>query len=129
MPTLYSDLDISFTANTATKDVERLVDADAVKQSVKNLVRTSFYERPFQPSIGGGASKLLFEPLDDITKNLLANEIRLVVETFEPRAKVRLVEFREYTNREPHLLEIDVQFEVLNLPNLVTTTVVVRRLR
>ena len=60
-PDVYSDLNLLFTAHPITKDVTRLLDADAVKRSVKNIVLTNYYERPFKPAFGGGIRNLLFE--------------------------------------------------------------------
>ena len=57
----YKDLDLNFTRNPVTNDVTRIEDIDAVKRSVKNLVQTNFYERPFHPELGCGIRELLFE--------------------------------------------------------------------
>ena len=46
---LFKDLDLNFTRNPVTNDVTKIEDVDAVKRSVKNLVQTNFYERPFHP--------------------------------------------------------------------------------
>ena len=48
---LYSDLDFNF-AKTATNDVARKFDSNAIRQSLRNIVLTNFYERPFRPSLG-----------------------------------------------------------------------------
>ena len=38
---IYSDLNLSFTKNPATKDVAKLFDVQAIKRSVKNIILTS----------------------------------------------------------------------------------------
>ena len=48
---LYKDLALSFEKNANTKDVLQKKDVDAVKQSVRNLILTNHYERPFHPEI------------------------------------------------------------------------------
>ena len=50
----FSDIDLNFTRNTITSDIIKVEDVIAVKRSVKNLVQTNFYERPFQPELGCG---------------------------------------------------------------------------
>ena len=44
---IYSDLNLSFTKNPATKDVAKLFDVQAIKRAVKNIILTNKYERPF----------------------------------------------------------------------------------
>ena len=48
----YSDLDLDFTAHAVTKDILRKYDDEAVKRSVRNLITTMHYERPFHPEKG-----------------------------------------------------------------------------
>ncbi len=48
----YSDLDLKLTLHPFRKDIVPLKDSEAVKNAVKNLILTNFFERPFQPSVG-----------------------------------------------------------------------------
>ena len=57
----YSDLNLNFTKNPATNDVARLTDVEAVRRSVRNLILTNEFERPFHPEIGSSIRGLLFE--------------------------------------------------------------------
>ena len=58
---IYKDLNLSFQMNTATKDVLKLTDVEAVKRSVRNLINTNHYEKPFHPEIGSNLRAMLFE--------------------------------------------------------------------
>ena len=49
---IFSDLNLDFQQNTATKDIQKIEAVEAVKRSVKNLVSLNFYEKPFHPEIG-----------------------------------------------------------------------------
>ena len=60
---IYKDLDLDFGRNPVTNDVNKLTDVEAVKRSVRNLINTNHYERPFHPEIGSGIRGLLFEPM------------------------------------------------------------------
>ena len=84
----YTDLNLSFSKHPVTGDVARLQGADAVKRSVKNLVMTNFYERPFQPSLGCGVYQTLFEPMTTITAQKLQTIITEAIEAYEPRVKL-----------------------------------------
>ena len=48
----FRDIDLDFNRNAVTNDVAVVEDVVAVKRSVRNLVQTNFYERPFQPELG-----------------------------------------------------------------------------
>ena len=125
---LYKDIALSFERNAATKDVIVKKDVDAVKQSVRNLILTNHYERPFQPEIGSGISNLLFEPLDPITANLLTRVIGEVVINFEPRAQLISVDAQPDYNGNSY--EVTINFRVINVPGeLVSLTTMLERSR
>lgn len=96
----YADLDLDFMANPTTKDVMKKTGIEAIKRSVRNLVLTNFYDRPFRSYIGSNALKLLFDNANPITANFLTNAIREVVENFEPRVRIQdlQVQFDEDNN-------------------------------
>tara|TARA_R100001480_G_scaffold74366_1_gene85009 strand:+ start:184 stop:627 length:444 start_codon:yes stop_codon:yes gene_type:complete len=125
---LYKDLALSFERNTATKDVIIKKDVDAVKQSVRNLIMTNHYERPFHPEIGSGISQLLFEPLDPITSNSLTRVISEVITNFEPRAQLVAVDSRP--DPDSNSYEVTIAFRVINVPGeLVSLTTMLERSR
>jgi phage baseplate assembly protein W len=125
---LYRDIALSFETNAATKDVIVKKDVDAVKQSVKNLILTNHFERPFHPEIGSGITNLLFEPLDPITANSLSRVIGEVITNFEPRAQVVSVDARP--NAEANSYEVTIDFRVINVPGeLVSLTTMLERSR
>lgn len=90
--TQFRDLDIKFGRNPSTNDVIIKTGDNAVKQSIKNLILTDFYERPFRPGIGAGVKQLLFEPSDFITERILEEKIIEAIVNFEPRAELLGVE-------------------------------------
>lgn len=134
MASLYSDFDISFLPDTITKDLRTVDDNAAVKQAVRLLVMTSLFERGFQPGLGGEVNKILFEPMDDVTTLVLSHAIADTLRQFEPRVTVQYIDM--YTDKkptgeflEPHTLWVEIAFLVRNLPTVVTTGVLLQRLR
>ena len=83
---LYTDLNLNFAKNPATKDVTRLKDVEAVKRSVRNLILTNRFERPFHPEIGANVRALLFENMTPVTEQLLTERIADTLRVYEPRA-------------------------------------------
>ena len=63
MPTntrTFTDLDLNFTAHPVNKDVATKYDEQAIKQSVRNLILTKNFERPFHSEIGCQVRGMLF---------------------------------------------------------------------
>ena len=95
---LYRDIALSFETNAATKDVIVKKDVDAVKQSVKNLVLTNHYERPFKPSFGSNLRNRLFEPNDFQNRSLIKKDIVSEINALEPRVSNVSVVMRQLEN-------------------------------
>ena len=81
----YSDLDLFLNPHPITKDITVKSDTDAIKRSVKNIVLTNYYERPFKPSLGGGVRNLLFELNTSRRIKRFGKQLKKVIENFEPR--------------------------------------------
>ena len=82
---IYSDLDLTFNRNPATGDVAISYDEQAVLRSVRNLLLTNFYERPFQPRLGSNLTGLLFENTSRQMEAVIEKEIRNCINNYEPR--------------------------------------------
>ena len=89
---VYKDLNLNFTTNPVTSDVTTVTDVNAVKRSVRNLLLTNHYDRPFHPEFGSNIPYLLFENFGPVTGNQISRAIEEVITNFEPRAIVENVE-------------------------------------
>ena len=99
-----------------------------MKRSIRNLVLTNFYEKPFHPEIGSGIRDMLFENMTPITAVVLARKVEDVIENFEPRA--RLISVRSLPNLDRNEYEVTIEFFVVNAPTeLVDMTVFLEVLR
>jgi phage baseplate assembly protein W len=124
----YTDLDLFFGKKATSKDISKVTDIQAVKRSIRNLVLTNHYEKPFHPEIGSGVRDMLFEPMTPLTAHILTRKIEDVITNFEPRA--RLISVRAQPNLDRNEYECTVQFYVVNAPTeLVDLTVFLERLR
>ena len=88
----FKDLDFNFTRLSTTSDVARKSDVEAVKQSMKSLIQTRYFERPFQPYLGSSIADLLFENNTPMTRRLIEKSIREVIDNHEPRARIEDVQ-------------------------------------
>ena len=124
---LFKDLDLNFTRNPVTNDVTKIEDVDAVKRSVKNLVQTNFYERPFHPELGCGIRELLFENFTPLTGIFIKRKVEEVITNYEPRARLSQVTVNEQPDRNG--IEVTVYFYVMNIPEPVSVTTLLQRIR
>ena len=61
---VYKDIDLTFT-NKPSGEIFKKESAAAVKQAVKNLLLTNYFEKPFQPKFGGNLRDMLFDLADE----------------------------------------------------------------
>ena len=123
----YKDLDLNFTAHPVRKDVSKHTDEMAVINSVKNLILTQHYEKPFRPDIGSNVTKLLFENMDNITASALEREITQTIENFEPRVRIGSVNVSpDFDNNG---FSVGMEFYIINRTEPITIEFFLERVR
>lgn len=124
---LFRDFDLSFTAKP-NGELYVKQDAEAVKQAVKNLILTNYYEKPFQPLYGSNVSAYLFELMGfEEDEAVIEKEITRAIEKYEPRAIVINVDAT--IREEQNALDVTIEFRVQNSDQLVTFSTIISRLR
>jgi len=123
----WRDLDLSLTLHPVRKDIIPLKDDNAIKNAVKNLLISNFYERPFSRDIGANLRALLFEPADAITKIALKDNIRRVIQKYEPRVTLRGIEIKYVDDSNAY--NITVMFKIKEFNTNESVEIVLRRLR
>lgn len=131
---IYKDFNIAFVPDVITSDLATVEDEDAIKQSVRLLVLTSLNERVFQPGLGSLVKQTLFEPFDTITTSVLVKLIADCIKQFEPRVQLEYIDVfsdktPDGTTLDDNSIWVEIAFRALNLPQLVSTGVLLRRLR
>tara|TARA_Y100000592_G_C5420156_1_gene292789 strand:+ start:347 stop:802 length:456 start_codon:yes stop_codon:yes gene_type:complete len=111
---VYSDLDLFFTKRPVDKDVNTLTNVQAIKRSVRNLVLTNFYEKPFHPEIGSGVRELLFENASPLTSLAISQAITDVINNYEPRANLNFVDVNAQLDNNAY--DISINFSIVNGP-------------
>jgi len=124
---IFKDIPISFTAHPITGNVKILSNRDAVKQSVKNIVLTNFYERPYNPILGGDVLAKLFENMGPFTEYEISTNIREALDNFEPRAEVD--EIKVDALEDQNALNVSITFRIVNDTDPITVTVFLERVR
>tara|TARA_Y100000766_G_scaffold257608_1_gene245279 strand:- start:812 stop:1258 length:447 start_codon:yes stop_codon:yes gene_type:complete len=123
----FSDLDLSLKIHPIRKDIIPLKDDAAVKNAVRNLLISNFYERPFQDDLGANLRGLLFEPVGVITNIELRDNIRFVLEKYEPRITVRSIDITDIFDTNQYRIKVNFAIKQDNKNDSVE--IVLRRLR
>ena len=124
---IYSDLNLSFTKNPATKDVAKLFDVQAIKRSVKNIILTNKYERPFNSDFGCNLRGFLFENITEPLLVVIKDRISMAIEKFEPRVSVEDVFVKEEDGSNG--ISIMVSFKINGVEQPVTVSTFLERIR
>lgn len=117
---LYSDIDFTFTRKPVTNDVALSYDEMAVVRSIRNLLLTNHYERPFQPELGSNINSLLFEPVSPITSSSLETEIENMINNYEPRALLKNVTVNAKPDQNAYEVSLEFYIQNATLPTTVT---------
>ena len=107
---LYSDLSLifkpspSYTSNGLSGDVVRRFDNESVKQSVRNILMTNKFEKPFQRDFGCNLIKFNFDRSGAWSEYEMGQEIRRQMNINEPRIEIENVAI----TRKPEKQIVDV---------------------
>ena len=123
----YKDFSFIFNKHPSTLDLVSKTNEDAIKQSLKNLLLTKHYERPFHPELGCQIHSLLFENWDPIIEKTMQQTIIDLVNKFEPR--VRLVEVRINPKPDDNGVDVTVEFQITNSDRPIKFTTALNRVR
>ena len=124
---IYKDLNLGFEQNTATKDIQKITDVEAVKRSVRNLINTNHYEKPFHPEIGSNLRAMLFELMSPQMNHLISKQIENLINNYEPRCNLVEVFAQPMFDRNGY--SVQISFMVNNHQEPVIVESFLERLR
>ena len=116
---IYKDINLNFSMHPVTGDIGKLTNVEAVKRSVRNLVNTNFYEKPFHPEIGSDVRSILFEPVNSLVADVLKRYVEDVINNFEPRAELTDVKVNADIDRNAY--NVQIEFYLVNSPSGLQT--------
>ena len=109
----FKDISLSFNRHPVTNDTGYLLNEDAIKRSVVNLVRTKIGERFFNSLLGSKVESYFFELADSGIVDPLQEEIKTVLSNFEPRVVVRNVNVALYPDNNE--LDVTITYDIVGL--------------
>ena len=110
----FTDISLSFVRNPVTNDILTINNADAIKKSVINLVRTRIGERFFNPLLGSSLEDSMFQLQSPEMAYSLELNIKTLLENYEPRISIFsvLVTYPEDSND----LNVRISFNIIGIP-------------
>lgn len=124
--TIYKDFSLGFAPHPLTGDVSSVVDERAVIQSIKNIVLTNQFERPFSSQdISGNITGLLFELADGILETTIKDELFIAIANYEPRATI--LDIITKLNPGGNSLVVTITFSIKRRETPVTFDLLIQR--
>jgi len=123
----FKDLDLNFNIHPVRKDISKSIGPMAVVNSIKNLILTNHYERPFQPDIGSNVRRLLFENLDNITATTIKDEIERTIVNYEPRVTVKTINVT--ADYDKNGFKVYLEFFIVNQTAPIVINFLLERIR
>ena len=124
---IFKDLNLDFQQNVATKDIQKITDVESVKRSVRNLLSTNHYEKPFHPEIGSNLRGMLFELMSPQMNHVISKQIENLIKNYEPRCNLTQVHTQPMFDRNGY--SVQISFMVNNFPEPVIVESFLERLR
>lgn len=123
----YSDIPLNFDKNPLSNNLAMVTNEQAIKQSLKCLILTNLGERLYDNTIGSDVIKQLFEPNDAIAINTITFAIKNTIQFNETRINLISVDIIQLTDQEN--LEVTITFTIINNPNPITLSLILKRIR
>lgn len=123
----YSDLDLDLTPHPVTGEIVINKNADAVKQSIVNLILTNLGERFFHHEIGSDIRASLFENFSDVTAMIIKKNVENTINNNEPRAE--LLDVGVAVQEDNNRYQVKIVFRPINLTEPVIVDFFLERTR
>ncbi len=124
---IYSDIPDNFNKTPFSNDLARVTNENSVKQSMQNIIQTIAGERLYDNTIGPSNLLGLFELDDSLTSTIAIQTVKDTLQASEPRASILQILVNNKPDQNYYI--ITIYFTVLNNPNILSTNVLIQRVR
>jgi phage baseplate assembly protein W len=124
---IYKDIPTNFQAHPVKGDISLLLDSEAIKRSLRNLILTDPGEKLFRPYLGTGIKASLFENFGPDTQYILKSTIEEIIRNNERRVDVLDVIVNATPDQNGY--NIKIIFSINNSVQPVTLEMILGRVR
>lgn len=107
---VYSDIHSEYNKDTNTKDLQKVTNLDAIKNSLRNILRTRKLERRMIPTFGASLEQVLFEPIDETTAKMIGSILYDELLMWEPR--IKLINIEIIARPDDLQYKINIEYEI-----------------
>ena len=109
----FKDISATFQTNPLNDDLIAIKNETAIARSIRNIVFTLPGEKFFDEDFGSDISQALFENIDDISANIIQDQIRDSITNYEPR--VRLIDVITKPNFDNNQFDVSIVYEIIGI--------------
>ena len=124
--TTYSDFDVQFNMHPITKDIIKKTNEQSVRQSLRLLLQTVFYDRKWQPQIGCNLNELLFGQLDAFQLFSTEETLKTIIKKYEPRIELQEV---KCTSDNSFSVTVKIVYRIIMLDKTDTFIYTINKVR
>ncbi len=120
------DIDFSFKRHPLTGDLATKTDSSALKQSIRNIVLTNFYERGFNVEVSSNLNASLFENVGNLMLQQVRDNISNALANFEPDCELLDV---EVIDNDDNSISVTIYYNEFTNPDTQSISIELARLR
>lgn len=120
------DIDFSFKRHPLTGDLATKTDSSALKQSIRNIVLTNYYERGFNVELASNLNASLFENVGNLMLQQVRDNISNSLTNFEPDCELLDV---EVIDNDDNSITVTIYYNEFTNPNTQSISIELARLR
>ena len=96
---------------SSTGDFKRISDIEVILNSWNNILTTPRRTYMFDPEYGSDLYKLVFEPADEKTVELITKEVVTSLRKYDDRARINDISVSYLSNGKGFVVSVDVEYE------------------
>lgn len=109
IPEVWSDLHQDLRTDASGR-IRKVVNAEAVKTSIDNILRTRYGQRVMRPDFGSGLDDLVFSLMGNHLGDAIIKEVRESIERWEDRVDIKSVDV--FQSQDQNFVRIDLKFSI-----------------
>lgn len=109
----FQDISMTFKINPLNNDLIALKNENAIARALRNLVMTLNGEVFYNPTVGSGVSRLLFDNMSPTTSDNLKDEITRTINNYEPRVDLISVDIE--ANYDNNQYDVRISYYIIGI--------------
>src|SRR6185312_9479 len=122
----FKTLDLSLTPHPVSGNLIPLEGIDDINQALTVLLQTNFFERSFDPLVGGNVGNLLFGLNKIGETSIIQQQVENCIRNFEPRVQLSKLDVEILNDNS---ISINIKYYIVNSANEQVFSMILARVR